>query len=251
MPLRFAAAALAVALSTIAAAPLHAAAAAETPAETAHYASILRTINPHLKLPQSLSYARSLLANSQRTQLDPNLLMALVTVESSWRQAAVSNHGARGLGQLMPATAAKLGVNPRDPSQNLRGASTYLRTLVDRFASRGVNAMRDAIGAYNAGPVAVEKARGIPPIYETQRYVKKVLAQWRTLTARVAKTFAGEMRVARATPDERVWLANTDASALPATTTPVTTPSVPVNPAPANPAPANLMPANPSSPESP
>jgi soluble lytic murein transglycosylase-like protein len=254
MPLRLAAAALAVALYAIAAAPAQPAGAAEVPAETANYATILRTINPHLQIHQSLSYARSLLANSQRTQLDPNLLMALVTVESSWRQTAVSNHGARGLGQLMPATAARLGVNPRDPSQNLRGASTYLRTLIDRFASRGVNAMRDAIGAYNAGPLAVEKARGIPPIHETQRYVKKVLAQWRKLTARVAKTFAADMRVASNAPDERVWLSNTGASALPATTPatlPATTPSVPVNPASVNPAPANLAPANPSGPESP
>lgn len=229
MHLRFAAAAFAAALSAIALAPFHPAVAAEVPSETANYATVLRTINPHLQVHQSLSYARSLLANSQRTQLDPNLIMALVTVESSWRQTAVSNHGARGLGQLMPATAAKLGVNARDPSQNLRGASTYLRALVDRFASRGVNAMRDAIGAYNAGPVAVERARGIPPIHETQRYVKKVLAQWRTLTARVAKTFTADVRVASTAPDERVWMSHTEASALPATT-PAMTPSVPANP---------------------
>lgn len=224
MPLRFVASAFAVALSVITLAPLHAS-AAEVPAATANYATVLRTINPHLQVHESLAYARSLLADSERTQLDPNLIMALVTVESSWRQTAVSNHGARGLGQLMPATAAKLGVNPRDPSQNLRGASTYLKTLVDRFASRGANAMRDAIGAYNAGPLAVERAHGIPPIHETQRYVKKVLAQWRALTVRVAKIVASDVQLAASAPDERVWLANADASALPATT-----PSVPANP---------------------
>jgi soluble lytic murein transglycosylase-like protein len=227
---RFAASFFAVAISAIAAAPL-AAAADEVPGATANYATVLRTINPHLQVHESLSYARSLLADSERTQLDPNLIMALVTVESSWRQTAVSNHGARGLGQLMPATAAKLHVNPRDASQNLRGASTYLRTLVDRFAGRGVNAMRDAIGAYNAGPVAVERARGIPPIHETQRYVKKVLSQWRVLTARIAKVIARDVHPAASAPstpsapDERAWLANADASALPATT-----PSVPANP---------------------
>ena len=225
---RLAASAFAVALSVIAATP-HAASAADAPAATENYASVLRTINPHLQVHESLAYARSLLADSERTQLDPNLIMALVTVESSWRQTAVSNHGARGLGQLMPATAAKLHVNPRDPSQNLRGASTYLRALVDRFASRGVNAMRDAIGAYNAGPSAVERARGIPPIHETQRYVKKVLAQWRVLTARVAKTIGNDVQLAVGAPDERVWLANADASALPVTM-PATTPSVPASP---------------------
>lgn len=225
MHLRFAATAFAVALSVVALAPLHSATAAEVPAATANYATVLRTINPHLQVHESLAYARSLLADSERTQLDPNLIMALVTVESSWRQSAVSRHGARGLGQLMPATAKNLGVNPRDPSQNLRGASTYLKTLVDRFASRGANAMRDAIGAYNAGPLAVERARGIPPIHETQRYVKKVLAQWRTLTARVAKVIASDVQIASSAPDERAWLKNADASALPATS-----PSVPANP---------------------
>ena len=114
----------------------------------------------------------------------------------------------------MPSTAAKLGVNPRDPSQNLRGASTYLRSLIDRFASRGINAMRDAIGAYNAGPRAVEQYRGIPPFHETQHYVVKVLAQWHSLSVRLAKTFAAG--AAAAPPaDERQWLANADASALP------------------------------------
>src|SRR5471032_2319139 len=208
---RYAAARFAVALMVVFAASAHPAAAAESSTAETNYASVLRTINPHLQMHESLAYARSLLADSQRTNLDPNLIMALVTVESSWRQTAVSPHGARGLGQLMPGTAAKLGVNPRDPSQNLRGASTYLRTLVDRFASRGANAMRDAIGAYNSGPLAVERAHGIPPIHETQRYVKKVLAQWKVLTVRVAKTIARDVQIATSAPDERVWLANADA----------------------------------------
>jgi hypothetical protein len=171
---------------------------------------VLRSINPQLQVHQSLVYARSLLADSARTKLDPNLIMALVTVESSWRQTAVSSHGARGLGQLMPVTAAKLGVNPLDPSQNLRGASAYLRSLINRFSSRGVNGLRDAI----AGPRAVEQYRGIPPFHETQRYVTKVIAQWHKLSARVAKTL-----VANAEPlaDERQWLANADTSALPVT----------------------------------
>src|SRR5665213_2730134 len=162
-----------VALTVALAASVHPAGAAETPVAETNYAIVLRTINPHLQVHQSLAYARSLLAVCERSNLDPNLILALVTVESSWRQTAVSRRGARGLGQLMPTTAARLGVNPRDPSQNLRGASAYLRTLIDRFAGRGVNAMRDAIGAYNAGPLAVEKYRGIPPYDETQHYVTK------------------------------------------------------------------------------
>ncbi len=213
MPPLFAASRFAVALTISALAVAHPATAAEIPVAEANYATVLRTINPHLQVNQSLSYARSLLAVAERAQLDPNLVMALVTVESSWRQTAVSSHGARGLGQLMPTTAAKLGVNPFDPAQNLRGASAYLRSLIDRFAGRGANSMRDAIGAYNAGPLAVEKAHGIPPIHETQRYVKKVLAQWHKLSVRVAKVFVAN---ADTGADERQWLANAGASALPA-----------------------------------
>ena len=215
MPSPFAASRFAVTLLIAFIALVHPAGAAEsTPTAETNYARVLRTINPQLQVHQSLAYARSLLADSERSKLDPNLIMALVTVESSWRQTAISSHGARGLGQLMPVTAAKLGVNPRDPSQNLRGASAYLRSLINRFSSRGVNGLRDAIAGYNAGPHAVEQYRGIPPYHETQRYVTKVIAQWKTLSARVAKTF-----VVNAEPlaDEQQWLANTGASALPVT----------------------------------
>src|SRR5580700_5849735 len=127
---RYAVTRFAVAVSIAIVSCTHPAAAQETSTDAASYATVLRTINPHLEVHQSLAYARSLLANSERTGLDPNLIMALVTVESSWRQTAISVHGARGLGQLMPSTAAKLGVNSRDPAQNLRGASAYLRSLI-------------------------------------------------------------------------------------------------------------------------
>jgi soluble lytic murein transglycosylase-like protein len=210
--------------------------ATEAPAAE-HYATVLRTINPHLQKHQSLAYARSLLVDADRSNLDPNLIMALVTVESSWQQTAVSHSGARGLGQLMPTTAHNLGVNARDPAQNLRGAATYLRSLIDRFAGRGVNTMRYAIGAYNSGPRAVEKFHGIPPYHETQRYVTKVLAQWHTLSARVAKVIAAGAHVASPMADERQWLAHTEASALPATApapqtaAPQTAPVTPAEPA--------------------
>jgi len=212
---RLAAPRFAVALTTVFIACAHPAGAAEFPASATNYATVLRTINPHLQVHQSLAYARSLLADSRRTKLDPNLIMALVTVESAWRPTAISNKGARGLGQLMPRTAAKLGVNPRDPAQNLRGASAYLRLMINRFASRGVNGLRDAIGAYNAGPLAVEQYRGIPPYYETQHYVKKVIAQWHSLSVRVAKVvIAGAAQITAAPADEHEWLSNADASAL-------------------------------------
>lgn len=186
----------------------HAVCAADTSdAATERYAAVLRSINPHLQVHQSLAFARSILVTAERNDLDPELLTALVTVESGWRPNAVSWAGARGLGQLMPSTARTLHVNPFDPSQNLHGAGQYLRAMLDRFADRGRDALRYAIGAYNAGPKAVEKYRGIPPYSETRNYVRKVLSMWRILDGRIGN-------VAPRTPDEREWLANADASAL-------------------------------------
>lgn len=187
------------------------------------YATLLRSINPHLQIHQSQAYARSILADAQRTNLDPRLIMAVVTVESAWRPNAISRVGARGLGQLMPTTASTLGVNPWDPSQNLRGAANYLRTLIDRFADRGVNALRYALGAYNAGPQAVEKYNGIPPYHETQVYVKRVLAVFHRLSHKIGAEPSPLSEAALdplpSGPDAREWLAYPDASALPQSVT--------------------------------
>jgi soluble lytic murein transglycosylase-like protein len=87
---------------------------------------------------------------------------------------AVSYRGATGLGQLMPRTAKSLGVNPRSAYQNLRGTSEYLHRLLVRFGSTP-RSLRLVVGAYNAGPNAVIKYKGIPPYHETQVYVKRVL----------------------------------------------------------------------------
>jgi len=177
------------------------------PSAAERYAAVLRTINPHLQAHQSLAFARSILATAERNDLNPELLTALVTVESGWRPNAVSWAGARGLGQLMPSTARNLHVNASDPAQNLHGAGQYLRAMLDRFADRGRDALRYAIGAYNAGPKAVEKYHGIPPYTETRNYVRKVLSMWRVLDGRIGG-------VATAVPDEQTWLANADTSAL-------------------------------------
>jgi hypothetical protein len=117
----------------------------------------------------------------------------------------------------MPSTARTLGVNAFDPSENLHGAGQYLKAMIDRFADRGRDALRYAIGAYNAGPKAVEKYHGIPPYGETQNYVRKVLSMWHVLDGRIGG-------IATNVPDERTWLANADASAL--AVTPAVTPAV-------------------------
>jgi soluble lytic murein transglycosylase-like protein len=193
------------------------------PTGEAQYATLLRRINPHLQVHQSLAFARSVMVDAERTRLDPNLIVALVTVESHWRPNARSRVGARGLGQLMPSTAALLGVNAWDPTQNIRGAATYLRAMLDHFADRGANQLRYAIGAYNAGPKAVERYHGIPPFSETQNYVRKVLAQWRKIKVRFGPDSAApSVTAVTIAPDRKMWAAEDDASALPVSESAVT-----------------------------
>ena len=153
-----------------------------TPATIAVYATILRHINPQMPGWQSRDLARRVLVNAERWRIDANMLIAIVTVESAWRTHAVSSAGAIGLGQLMPGTAALLGVNPRDPKQNLYGAARYLRGLMQKFGSKHPSLV---FAAYNAGPKAVSEYGGIPPYDETQNYVVRVLETWERLAKNV------------------------------------------------------------------
>jgi soluble lytic murein transglycosylase-like protein len=99
------------------------------------------------------------------------LYRANIEVESAYRQDAVSSAGAIGLGQLMPATARDLGVDPRDPLQNLDGSARYLAMMLETFGDPHL-----ALAAYNAGPDAVRQHGGIPPYRETQNHVARVMA---------------------------------------------------------------------------
>jgi membrane-bound lytic murein transglycosylase MltF len=104
--------------------------------------------------------------------VDPRLVKALIQVESCFDRYAVSRVGAKGLMQLMPATAQSMGVyNVFNANDNIRGGIRYLRQMMDRFEED----MELALAAYNAGPEAVEKYQGIPPYRETRNYVKRVL----------------------------------------------------------------------------
>lgn len=104
--------------------------------------------------------------------LDPLLLRAVARRESGLNPCAVSPAGAMGLMQLMPATAAMLGVeDPFDPGQSILGGARFLRFLLDRYQ----NDLPFALSAYNAGRGAVERHGGIPPFAETRDYVSAIL----------------------------------------------------------------------------
>ena len=116
--------------------------------------------------------------------LDADLLASVVKAESDGNPKAVSRAGARGLMQLMPATANGLGVEDSyKPDQNVRGGSTYLDSLLVRYHDN----LALALAAYNAGPEAVDKYHGIPPYHETKVYVARVIHEFnRRVKAREA-----------------------------------------------------------------
>jgi soluble lytic murein transglycosylase-like protein len=115
-------------------------------------------------------------AAARRHGLPPELVLAVVSVESAFRPDAVSPKGAQGLMQLMPATAGSLGVaDAFDPAQNLDGGSRHLGQLLTVYDGD----LTRALAAYNAGEGAVQRHGGVPPYRETRAYVKKVLQRYR------------------------------------------------------------------------
>jgi len=129
-------------------------------------------------------------AAAARHGLAPELVESVIRVESNFEARAISPKGARGLMQLMPATAAKLGVrNAFDGRQNIEGGVRHLRHLVDRYGGN----LALALAAYNAGAEAVGRYGGIPPYPETQAYVARVLR----LLQRATPSASAEARVLR------------------------------------------------------
>lgn len=136
------------------------------------------------------AYDAQITAAATKYGIDPALLKGLIRQESNFDPNAKSGAGAQGLTQLMPGTAAGLGVtDATDPAQAIDGGAKYLKQQLDRF---GGDASK-ALAAYNAGPGAVAKYGGIPPYAETQNYVTKVLgyaAEYRGTGATTAATSA-------------------------------------------------------------
>lgn len=135
-------------------------------------------VEPSARWP--IPFGDQITSVARQVGISPALVAAVVDAESGFNPQAVSTAGAKGLMQLMDATARGLGVaNAFDPQQNLLGGARFLQSLLGRYGGD----LTMALAAYNAGPVAVDRYGGVPPYAETQRYVPKVLAAYQKYQA--------------------------------------------------------------------
>ena len=125
--------------------------------------------------PSDAPIAELIRAAAQKHGVDEDLISSVITAESAFNPRAVSRKSARGLMQLMPATAALLEVTDAfDPAQNVDGGTRYLKLLLEKYGQD----LTLALAAYNAGPDRVAQYRGVPPFAETRAYVRRVLADY-------------------------------------------------------------------------
>lgn len=136
-------------------------------------------------------YADLIRGISNKHGVDPELVKAVIQVESNYNRLAVSAKGAKGLMQLMPETAARYGVQSIfDPTQNIEGGVRYLKDLITLFNAD----LRLTIAAYNAGENRVQKINDVPDFVETQNYVRKVLALYNGEVTYVPYSGGGRVR---------------------------------------------------------
>lgn len=140
----------------------------------------LPTPPPTMPLAQATAISRTELNSmvagaSERHQIDPDFINSVIRAESGFHSNAVSKKGAQGLMQLMPGTASQLGVsNAFDPNSNVEGGTKYLRELLEKYNYDPVK----ALAAYNAGSSRVDKYHGVPPYYETQAYIARIIRDY-------------------------------------------------------------------------
>ena len=152
------------------------------------YRNAIKGFNSRLSENEADKIARSVIGFSSHYKLDPRLVCAVILAESHFRIGATSHCGAQGLGQLMPSTAAGLGVNDAyDPVQNVYGSVRYIKGMLDRMTGYKDwneltwNDLAITLAAYNAGPGAVRRHGGVPPYKETQNYVRRVTSIYKKL----------------------------------------------------------------------
>jgi soluble lytic murein transglycosylase-like protein len=155
--------------------PVPSVAIAKTEAKTAPQAA-----TPAISAAQATAITRAELNNmvagaGERHQIDPDFINSVIRAESGFHSNAVSKKGAQGLMQLMPGTASQLGVaNSFDPNSNVEGGTRYLRELLEKYNYDPVK----ALAAYNAGSKRVDQYHGVPPYYETQAYIARIIRDY-------------------------------------------------------------------------
>lgn len=142
-----------------------------SPAADAHLSPIPATEPNPVTVQDLIRFA------AERQGLPEAFVRSVAEVESALSPDALSPKGARGVMQLMPATATELGVDATNPVENVEGGARLLRMLLLRYQHEP-DQVRRALAAYNAGPGAVAKHRGVPPYRETQRYIERVLRRY-------------------------------------------------------------------------
>lgn len=146
-------------------------------AELAIARAILRT-NPRLTQAAAVLFA-DVTAQAARDQaLPPEFFAATLLQESAYDVTAVSSAGAIGIAQFMPDTAADAGVDPYDPLGSIGGAAALLGGYAAAYRRQYADSYDVALAAYNAGPVAVARYRGVPPYAETQQYIALIYDRW-------------------------------------------------------------------------
>jgi len=167
-------------------------------AEIDHFESLPDSTVPHVEsettpeiAPHPFDLNQAVKDASGTYRLDPDLVTSVIRAESGFNVRAVSPKGAQGLMQLMPQTAAQLGVhNAFDPQANVEAGTRYLRELLERYNFDLIK----ALAAYNAGPQRVEQYNGVPPYYETKAYVARIVRDFnkKKLAAKSATAPAAE-----------------------------------------------------------
>jgi len=122
---------------------------------------------------------KSIIENSKKHDVEPELIAAMIKVESNFKHNTISTSGARGLMQLMPKTAKFMEVNPNDMNANIKGGTKYIAWCLEQQN----NNLKLALASYNAGIGNVKKYNGIPPFKETQNYVDRVMKEYNYLKA--------------------------------------------------------------------